>query len=156
VLVTFRHAVPAASHLGEVIERAAAAPASASPGTLTIAVQYDGADLDAIAATVGLAKEQVVQRHIEAVYTVAFMGFAPGFGYLTGLDPGLHLPRLPEPRVRVPAGSVAIAGPYTAIYPGQYPGGWHILGTTGVELFNARSDPPALLAAGMTVRFRRA
>jgi KipI family sensor histidine kinase inhibitor len=113
---------------------------------VVLPVRYDGADLDAVAAATGLAVDEVVRLHAAGEYTVAFCGFMPGFAYLAGLDPRLHLPRRPTPRTRVPAGSVAIAAEFTAVYPSPSPGGWHLLGTTATQL-------PALLAPGMRVRF---
>jgi KipI family sensor histidine kinase inhibitor len=118
-----------------------------------VPVRYDGADLGEVAALTGLAAEEVVRRHAAATYTVAFTGFAPGFGYLTGLDPALRVPRRDSPRERVPAGSVAIAGGYTAVYPRPTPGGWRLLGHTVLEVFDAARTPPALLAPGDLVRF---
>jgi KipI family sensor histidine kinase inhibitor len=85
--------------------------------------------------------------------SVAFSGFAPGFGYLTGLPPDLHVPRRDTPRTRVPAGSLGLAGPYAGIYPRASPGGWQLIGRTELELWDAHRDPPALLAPGTRVRF---
>ncbi len=118
-----------------------------------ISVHYDGEDLAAVAAAAGLSTAEVVRRHVQGNYTVAFLGFAPGFAYLTGLDAALRLPRLPKPRIRVPAGSVALAGPYSGIYPRESPGGWRLLGRTEVELFDVDRMPPSLLAPGDRVRF---
>jgi KipI family sensor histidine kinase inhibitor len=106
-----------------------------------------------VAAATGLEVAEVVDRHRRAAYRVAFCGFSPGFAYLTGLDPALHLPRRAEPRTRVPAGSVAVAGPYTAVYPRATPGGWHLLGTCGQRLWDPDADPPARLTPGTRVRF---
>jgi KipI family sensor histidine kinase inhibitor len=119
----------------------------------TIPVRYDGVDLLDVAAATGLSVEEVVHRHHMASYTVAFCGFQPGFAYLIGLDPLLHLPRRAEPRPRVDAGSIAIASEFSAVYPAPSPGGWHLLGHTDVVLWDERSDPPALLPPGTSVRF---
>ena len=94
-----------------------------------------------------------MSRHSDATYRAAFCGFAPGFAYLTGLDPALQLPRRATPRTRVPAGSVAIAAGYSAVYPTTSPGGWHLVGHTDAVLFDADRDPPALIAPGTTVHF---
>ena len=117
---------------------------------------YDGEDLDAVADACGLTVAEVVERHAAATYRCAFCGFAPGFAYLTGLDPALELPRRATPRTRVPAGSVAIAAAYSAVYPTASPGGWHLLGRTAAVLFDTTRDPPALITPGTTVRFRAA
>ena len=116
-------------------------------------VVYDGEDLAEVAKHVGLTEEEVVRRHTAPLYDVAFLGFVPGFPYLTGLDPALRLPRRPRPRTRVPAGSVALADGYTGIYPQATPGGWHILGRCPVRLFDATRAQPALLMPGDSVRF---
>lgn len=121
-----------------------------------IPVVYDGADLQEVARLVGLTPEGVIGRHAAAGYAVAFIGFAPGFAYLTGGDERLHVPRLAQPRERVPAGSVAIAGPYSGVYPRDSPGGWRLLGRTPLVLFDPAAEPPARLAAGDRVRFVRA
>jgi KipI family sensor histidine kinase inhibitor len=120
---------------------------------LTLEVDYDGADLAGTAAEVGLDTDALVRAHTAREYVVAFCGFAPGFGYLRGLDPALHVSRLAEPRTRVPAGSVGIAGEFTGVYPRQSPGGWRLLGRTDADLWDARREPPALLAPGTRVRF---
>lgn len=120
---------------------------------VTIPVTYDGADLSTIAELTGLNVDEVIARHTARIYDVAFVGFAPGFGYLTGLDEALHVPRLDSPRTSVPAGSVAIAGPYAAVYPTASPGGWRLLGRTDLAVFDVDRDPPALLEPGVRVRF---
>lgn len=137
-----------------------AAPVSArsrSMGTLhEIAVEYGGEagpDLPRLAEAAGLDEAVCIRLHAEAVYTVAFLGFQPGFPYLRGLPPRLHAPRLATPRTRVAAGSVAIGGTYTGIYPGIGPGGWQIIGRTAVSLFDPQRDPPARLLPGDRVRF---
>ena len=113
-----------------------------------------GPDLEAVAVHAGLSPDAVVARHAAGDYSVAMLGFAPGFPYLLGLDPALHAPRRTDPRTRVPAGSVAIGGAQTGIYPRELPGGWNLIGRTPLPLFDPRREPPALLAAGDRVRFR--
>jgi 5-oxoprolinase (ATP-hydrolysing) subunit B len=120
---------------------------------IEIGVEYDGADLAWVAATCGLTEPAVVALHSAPEYTVAFCGFAPGFGYLRGLDPRLHLPRRSTPRATVPSGSVAIASEFAAVYPRSSPGGWHLLGRTELSLFDPHRDPPSLVAPGTRVRF---
>jgi KipI family sensor histidine kinase inhibitor len=117
-------------------------------------VRYDGPDLAATAAEVGLDVDGLIRAHAGGRYVVAFCGFVPGFAYLTGLTPALHLSRLPEPRTQVPAGSVGIAGEFTGVYPRASPGGWRLLGTTDALLWDTDRRPPALLAPGAAVRFR--
>jgi KipI family sensor histidine kinase inhibitor len=121
--------------------------------TIEIAVTYDGEDVDDVAAACGLTGAEVVARHTAPTYRCAFCGFAPGFAYLTGLDPRLHLPRRSTPRTRVPAGSVAIAAGYSAVYPAVSPGGWHLLGHSDAVMFDPARDRPALVEPGDTVRF---
>ena len=120
---------------------------------ITVPVIYDGADLETVAAATGLTAAEVARRHAAASYTVGFLGFSPGFGYLFGGDPRLALPRRPVPRPSVPAGSVAVAGGVTAVYPQATPGGWHLLGRTDAVMFDPARPDPALLGPGDQVRF---
>ncbi|WBC13266.1 allophanate hydrolase subunit 1 [Micromonospora sp. WMMA1998] len=113
---------------------------------------YDGADLTAVADHWGVDVPAVVARLRRTEFRVAFCGFAPGFAYLTGLPPELAVPRLATPRTRVPAGSVALAGPYAGIYPTASPGGWLLVGRTDLPLFDVHADPPARLTPGTRVR----
>ncbi|SEP52306.1 5-oxoprolinase subunit PxpB [Amycolatopsis saalfeldensis] len=129
-------------------------PPLGSPREVTLDVQYDGEDLTMVARDAGLSEKDVVGLHTGAVYTVAFTGFAPGFGYLTGLPAALRQPRLESPRTRVPAGAVGVAGEFTGVYPRESPGGWRLLGHTSATLFDPAADPPALFAPGDRVRFR--
>jgi KipI family sensor histidine kinase inhibitor len=128
-------------------------PGAADP--LIIDVVYDGVDLTDVARELHLEVDEVIERHLAAEYTVAFCGFSPGFGYLRGLDPALHIDRRATPRTRVPGGSVAIAAGYSAVYPSASPGGWHLLGTTPARLWDDHADPPALMVPGRLVRFRQ-
>lgn len=112
-----------------------------------------GPDLAEVAALRGLSEGEVVRLHAEPAYTVGFLGFAPGFPYLIGLPERLATPRLATPRTKVPAGSVGIGGGFTGIYPRATPGGWRLIGRTGVELFDPGRDPPAFLLPGDRVRF---
>ncbi|MCB7137988.1 urea amidolyase family protein [Cellulosimicrobium marinum] len=121
--------------------------------TLEIPTTYDGADLADVAAWAGVTVEEVVARHTARTYDAAFGGFAPGFTYLTGVDPVIAAPRLDSPRTSVPAGSVALAGELTAVYPAASPGGWRLLGRTAARMFDVDRDPPALVAPGTRVRF---
>lgn len=128
----------------------AGAPA-AEPVEIT--VRYDGEDLAEVAELAGIDESEVVSRHAGATYTCAFCGFAPGFGYLTGLRPSLHVPRRDEPRISVPAGAVAVADEFTAVYPRASPGGWRIIGHTDAQIWDTERDPPTLLPPGTPVRF---
>jgi len=127
-----------------------------SASRVEVSVRYDGADLDEVADLTELSRREVVARHVAGDYVVAFMGFAPGFGYLDGLDPALHVPRLATPRTRVDAGAVASAGTRSCIYPRASPGGWRVIGHTRDVLFDASAAAPSLLQAGVRVRFREA
>ncbi|MDT0461002.1 allophanate hydrolase subunit 1 [Streptomyces sp. DSM 41527] len=121
--------------------------------TVDIPVRYDGPDLADVAALWDCTADEVVRRHSATEFHVAFCGFAPGFGYLTGLPEPLHVPRRDTPRTKVPVGSVALAGPYTGVYPRSSPGGWQLIGTTDTVLWDPRREPAALLAPGTRVRF---
>lgn len=120
---------------------------------LEVPVVYDGEDLAGLARLLGCSVREVVARHTSVVWTVAFCGFAPGFGYLVPDGRPWEVPRHAVPRTRVPAGSVGVAGPYTGVYPRESPGGWQLLGRTPLELFDVRRAPPALMAPGRRVRF---
>ncbi|ROP39623.1 5-oxoprolinase subunit B family protein [Saccharothrix texasensis] len=127
--------------------------AGAAGDEVVIGVHYDGPDLDLVAETAGLTAAEVVALHTGADYRVAFCGFAPGFAYLTGLPEPLRQPRLDSPRTKVPAGSVGVAGEFTAAYPRATPGGWRLIGRTDAPLFDPRRPTPALLTPGDRVRF---
>ncbi|MEJ2855340.1 MULTISPECIES: 5-oxoprolinase subunit PxpB [unclassified Saccharothrix] len=123
------------------------------PREVVIPVVYDGPDLGLVAETAGVEPDEVVRLHTSASYSVAFCGFAPGFAYLVGLPEPLRQARLDSPRTKVPAGSVGVAGEYTAAYPRATPGGWRLIGRTDAPLFDPRRDPAALLQPGDRVRF---
>lgn len=150
---------PAATSAAEIERRLRDAAARAharedlSPRVQTVPVTYDGPDLAEAATRLGIGTAELIRRHSARTYRVRFLGFAPGFAYLGPLDPGLVLPRRGEPRPRVPAGSVAIAGDQTAVYPFETPGGWHLIGRTPIVPFDTDRDPPSLFAAGDEVRF---
>ncbi|MEP7161214.1 MAG: 5-oxoprolinase/urea amidolyase family protein [Dermatophilaceae bacterium] len=116
-------------------------------------VVYDGPDLGDVADVLGCSPEAFVARHTQLTWTVEFCGFSPGFAYLTCPGAGWSIPRLTSPRPRVPRGSVAVAGEYSACYPTASPGGWRLVGTTDAVLWDAGADPPALLTPGTRVRF---
>ncbi|GAA2594072.1 MULTISPECIES: 5-oxoprolinase subunit B family protein [Streptomyces] len=118
-----------------------------------IPLRYDGPDLADVAALWGVREREVARIHAETEFRVAFCGFAPGFGYLTGLPSRYDVPRRPTPRTAVPAGSVALAGPYTGVYPRSSPGGWQLIGTTDTVLWDHARVPAALLSPGTRVRF---
>ncbi|GAA3727530.1 5-oxoprolinase subunit B family protein [Salinactinospora qingdaonensis] len=124
-------------------------------GEVEIPVSYDGADLADVAAHTGLTEREVVTAHTSATWLVAFCGFAPGFGYLVGDDPRLHVPRRAESRTRVPAGSVGLAGEFSGVYPRVSPGGWQLIGRTDTVIWDLDADPPAVLRPGVRVRFRQ-
>ena len=123
---------------------------------VTIPVVYDGEDLDEVASLTGMSRDEVVARHQEVQWRVAFTGFAPGFGYLVGDDTSLHVPRREDPRTKVPAGAVGLAGEFTGVYPRSSPGGWQLIGRTDTKVWDPGRASPALLAPGNLVRFEQA
>ncbi|MGV4981141.1 5-oxoprolinase subunit B family protein [Streptomyces sp. NRAIS4] len=147
------------THPGELARRIAdwdlPARAADEGGLVEIPVRYDGPDLARVADLWGVGADEVAARHSSYTYRVAFCGFAPGFGYLTGLPDELHVPRRDTPRTRVPAGAVALAGPYSAVYPRATPGGWQLIGTMPdpAPLWDLSREEPALLTPGTRVRF---
>jgi KipI family sensor histidine kinase inhibitor len=122
-------------------------------GLVEVPVTYDGEDLAEVARLTGLGEREVVEAHAASEWTVAFCGFAPGFGYLVGTDDRLHVPRRADPRVRVPAGAVALAGEFTGVYPRESPGGWQLIGHTRLRGWDITREPPALFLPGTRVRF---
>ena len=155
LLVLFDPLTLQRTRLSELIsEPASDAP---TPGrTVTMPVRYGGArgpDLDGLALSTGMSPDEFARLHRSALYRVAFIGFAPGFPYLTGLPEPLHAPRLASPRPRVPSGSLGIGGKYTGVYPSSTPGGWRLIGNAPFRLFSAGASPPATLAPGDRVRF---
>jgi len=130
-----------------------AAAQAAFGSTICIPVHYDGPDLAEVAKAWGVSADEVAAIHSAHEYRVAFCGFSPGFAYLTGLPERYQLPRRATPRASVPPGSVAVAGPYTGVYPSASPGGWHLIGTTDADLWDLDRAEPALLVPGSTVRF---
>jgi KipI family sensor histidine kinase inhibitor len=157
LLVRFDPRVTTVEALRNGLESVGDVPATQPGGDLAeLTVHYDGADLATVADEVEMSVEALVARHTAADYTVAFCGFAPGFAYLTGLDPRLHVGRLAAPRTAVPPGSVGVAGEFTGVYPRSSPGGWRLLGRTDAPLWDSRRTPPALLTPGTPVRFRPA
>jgi KipI family sensor histidine kinase inhibitor len=118
-----------------------------------VPVTYDGEDLAEVGSLLGCDAAEVVRRHTGEQWTVAFCGFAPGFGYLTGASGGWDVPRRPSPRTKVPTGSVALAGEFSGVYPRESPGGWQLIGRTELGVFDLDRDPTALLRPGVRVRF---
>ncbi|MEL4504151.1 allophanate hydrolase subunit 1 [Luteococcus sp. H138] len=148
-------ALPAAvAHLRALLAAGLdAAQATDTPPT-TIDVRYTGEDLAQVAGLLGTDTAEVVRRHTGQLWTVEFAGFMPGFGYLSGENGGLEVPRLKTPRTRIPPGSVALAGEFTGIYPQASPGGWQLIGSTDAVLWDPQRTPPALLVPGARIRFR--
>ena len=123
-------------------------------GTVEIPVRYDGPDLAEVAERTGLSPDEVVALHTGSRWTVAFAGFVPGFGYLTGGDPRLDVPRRDSPRTRIPAGSVGLAGRFSGVYPSDSPGGWQLIGSTTARMWDLARPEPALLVPGARVIFK--
>lgn len=141
--------------VAERVRRAAPRPdLVAGSGTpVEIPVVYDGEDLAEVAGALGCTPDALVDAHTAERWTVAFCGFAPGFGYLVGSTRHWDVPRRPTPRTRVPTGSVALAGEFSGVYPRTSPGGWQLIGRTQRAVFDLDADPPALLGPGARVRF---
>ena len=153
VLVRLDPAVIDSAEIARIASSAGPSAAPATTDTVRLAVSYDGPDVAPLADELGISADDLVRRHADGEYTVAFCGFSPGFAYLTGLEPFLQVPRLAEPRRSVPAGSVAIAGEYTGVYPRSSPGGWRLLGRTPAVLWDSSRSQPALLRPGCRVVF---
>jgi KipI family sensor histidine kinase inhibitor len=158
ILVSFDPRQTDSATLMARIEQAAAnrQESQSAPRQVTIPVVYGGdygPDIDEVAASTGLTADEVIAQHTGAEYLVACIGFSPGFPYLLGLPPALATPRLPNPRTRVPAGSVGIGGEQTGVYPQATPGGWRLIGRTPLRLFDPDSAEPFLLRAGDHLRF---
>jgi KipI family sensor histidine kinase inhibitor len=126
------------------------------PELVCISVVYDGEDLREVARLTGLTERDVVAEHTGTEWTVSFGGFAPGFGYLSGGSTRLQVPRRAESRTRVPKGAVALAGPFSGVYPRESPGGWQLIGRTEADIWRIDRQPPALLRPGVRVRFQEA
>ncbi|MFF5406142.1 allophanate hydrolase subunit 1 [Streptomyces misionensis] len=139
--------------VSELISPTEAPPPERALPPVELPVRYDGPDLAAVAAHWQVSEREVARIHAGTEFTVAFCGFAPGFGYLTGLPARYDVPRRATPRTAVPAGAVALAGPYTGVYPRTSPGGWQLIGTTDALLWDHTRDPAALLSPGTRVRF---
>ncbi len=154
LLIDFDPLEISAEALGSVVASYLGGESKASSGSLVeIPVHYDGEDLAEVAAILGVTSEEVIRLHGAAEYLVAFTGFAPGFAYLAGGDPRLAVPRRKSPRTHVPAGAVGLAGEFTGVYPKTSPGGWQLIGTTPLSMFDIDRDPAALLQPGSRVRF---
>jgi KipI family sensor histidine kinase inhibitor len=153
LLVTFDPAADAVALRSSLLDLQPGDEVSDGAERHTIGVTYDGEDLDEVARLTGLTAAEVVTAHTRTPWRVAFCGFAPGFAYLVGGDPRLRVPRRDESRVRVPAGAVAIAGEFSAVYPRPSPGGWRLLGRTDAVLWDVDADPPAVLRPGDLVEF---
>ncbi len=152
LLLVWKGAAPARAQLLVAEMTQSAGAGAPPPAAVTLSVRYDGPDLQAVADGCGFSVEQLVSRHLACDYQVGFIGFSPGFAYLLGGDEALQPPRLAEPRTRVPAGALAIAGPYSAVYPRSSPGGWNLIGSCQQQIFDPAATPPALLTAGTPVR----
>jgi KipI family sensor histidine kinase inhibitor len=140
--------------VADAVRRTPPRPGGQTAGdTVELPVHYDGADLDDLARLLELTTDEVVARHTGAEWTVAFCGFAPGFGYLTQPGTAWDVPRRASPRTKVPPGSVALAGEFSGVYPRESPGGWQLIGRTDVAVFDLDRDPAALLRPGTRVRF---
>jgi KipI family sensor histidine kinase inhibitor len=148
---------PAATDLGEVgraVSQTQPRTQRRAAGQLVeVPVIYDGEDLQELGSLLGCEADDVVRRHTSDEWTVAFCGFAPGFGYLASASGGWDVPRRSSPRTTVPPGSVALAGEFSGVYPRASPGGWQLIGHTELAVFDLHRDPPALLRPGTPVRF---
>ena len=155
VTVQFDPELATHDSLSAAIKRLAAKrPPMAEPGRLhRIPVNYDGPDIAEVGDRLQLTREQIIEIHSRPIYRVFLVGFVPGWAYLGPLPKELVLPRRAVPRTLVPAGSVAMAGRQTGIYPLPTPGGWHLIGRTSVKLFLPDSEPPCLFRAGDRVKF---
>ena len=154
LMIRFEPDIVSAERLAaRLAERDLSRPPERRGALVEVPTLYDGEDLEEVARLTGLGVQEVIARHAASEFTVAFSGFAPGFGYLVGGDTALHVPRRQSPRTRIPAGSVALAGAFSGVYPQTSPGGWQLIGTTPVPMWDLQRSPPALFQPGDRVRF---
>lgn len=154
VLVVADPAVVPLPALAQVLQRTTPRPPARRGAELVeVPVAYDGQDLAETAALLGWSVDELVHRHTAGTWTVAFCGFAPGFGYLTAPGWDCDVPRRPSPRTRVPPGAVALAGRFAGVYPCASPGGWQLVGRTDLAVLDLDREPAALLRPGVRVRF---
>lgn len=154
LLLTLDPAVATPAAVAEVVRAVTPSPgARADAGEIEVPVTYDGPDLGEVASLTGMSEREVIAAHTDQEWTVAFCGFAPGFGYMTRSDERLAVPRRSDPRTKVPPGSVALAGGFSSVYPRESPGGWQLIGRTDVVAWDLDRDPPALFSPGVRVRF---
>ncbi|MDR7084117.1 KipI family sensor histidine kinase inhibitor [Arthrobacter ginsengisoli] len=154
VLVTADSPAAARRIAARLLELDLTAPVQRDGELVVIDTVYDGEDLAEVGELTGLGTEGVIAAHTGQIWTVAFAGFAPGFGYMIGENQALEVPRRSSPRTAVPAGSVALAGNYSAVYPRRSPGGWQLIGRTGARMWDLDREQPALAAPGHRVQFR--
>src|SRR6478736_7775616 len=154
VMVTADSPVAARRIAAQLLRLDLTAPVQRDGGLVVIDTVYDGEDLAEVAELTGLGIDGVIAAHTGQLWTVAFAGFAPGFGYLVGDNEALHVPRRSSPRTAVPAGSVALAGNYSAVYPRRSPGGWQLIGRTSARMWDLDREQPALAAPGSRIQFR--
>ena len=154
VLVVMDPAVTTLPALERAVRGATVRSGQRGHGELVeVPVVYDGEDLPDAAELLGCDSAELVRRHTTAAWSVAFCGFAPGFGYLVSPDWSVEVPRRATPRTSVPPGSVALAGPFSGVYPRASPGGWQLVGRTPLTVFDLSREPAALLRPGVRVRF---
>lgn len=154
VLMVIDPARTSLDQVADAVRRVTPRPDARSGGdTVELPVHYDGEDLEELAGLLGVDRAELVRRHTGAEWTVAFCGFAPGFGYLTQPGADWDVPRRDDPRTKVPPGAVALAGEFSGVYPRESPGGWQLIGHTDVAVFDLSRDPAALLRPGTQVRF---
>ncbi|NYF97470.1 carboxyltransferase domain-containing protein [Janibacter cremeus] len=154
LLLTIDPSVTTATSVAEVVRGTTLRPgARRHTGDIEVPVTYDGPDLAEVASLTGMSEREVITAHTEQEWTVAFCGFAPGFGYMVRPDERLNVPRRTDPRTKVPPGSVALAGGFSSVYPRESPGGWQLIGRTDVVPWDLTRDPPALFSPGVRVRF---
>lgn len=154
LLLTIDPAVTTPKAVAEVVRGATLRPGTRPhAGDVEVPVTYDGPDLAEVSSLTGMSESEVIAAHTAQEWTVAFCGFAPGFGYMVSDDERLAVPRRSDPRTKVPPGSVALAGGFTSVYPRESPGGWQLIGRTEVTPWDLTRDPPALFSPGVRVRF---
>lgn len=154
ILVTFYPGIVSAKEIAaNVRARNLTARQASNPTLVEVPVYYVGPDLQEVADMLGVSPQEVIRRHTESEYMVAFTGFAPGFAYMTGGHPSFDIPRKKVPRTRLPAGAVGLAGTFSGVYPHASPGGWQIIGVTPMPMWDIMRDPPSVMQPGFRVRF---